>query len=275
MGSNMAQFIDQLQFQIKLFLKIVLSDSRKPSRRGSRKSPSVRRQRQSRKPSLLTSVWFWGLLLAAIMLLWNWELLLATLTGMGVLILLFRFPIDRWGMYWRQWETRVNASHKRLLLALAGSSFAGIAVYWGLNLWTQIENHWLAGGAIGQGVLITLLLCLQVSKLVTDSGETPTGDRFSQRIEELTAEHPLKRLLAIQDLTQLAIKGRLQSEQLKQISEYFSLLFKVETEPMIRQGLLESMQTLQLHHCWQNWNIKQRQPLQKLQKVHVDQSVEL
>ena len=265
MGSSMAQFIDQLHFQIKLLLKIVLSDSRKPSRRGRRKS---------RKSSLFASSWLWGLLVAAVMLVWNWELLLATVTGMGVLLLLFRFPFDRWGMYWRQWETTVNASHKRLLLALGGSSLAGIGVYWGLNLWTEIENHWLAGGAIGQMLLITLLLCLQVSKLVTHSGETSQRDRFSQRVEELTAEHPLKRLKAIQDLTQLAIRGSLQPEQLKQISEYFSLLFKVETEPMLRQRLLESMQTLQLHRCWENWEVKQRKPLQQLQKVHVDHRVE-
>lgn len=200
------------------------------------------------------------------MLVWNWQLLLATAVGMGVLILLFQFPFDRWSIYWEKWQ-KANLSQKRILIALVGSSVAGLGVYWALQLWDHLDNHWLAGSAIAQGMILTTLLSIQLAKLFTSPRESPQRDRFSQRIEALSADHPLKRLIAVRELTQLAIAGKLRSEQLKQISEYFSLLFAVETEPMLRQALLESMQTLQLHHCWENWEKKASQPLKKLEKV--------
>jgi hypothetical protein len=263
----MAQFLHQLHFQSKLFLKIVLGWSKKQSRRGRNQSSSLRRQRLSRNTSSGSSFWLWGLGVAGVMLVWNWQLLLATLAGIGVLILLFQFPFDRWSVYWQKWQQNVNLPQRRLLMALVGSSLAGIGTYWALNLWDHLENHWLAGGAIAQGVIITFLLGLQVSSLVIPASGSTQRDRFSQLVGDLTAEHPLKRLMAIRELTQLAIRGNLQQQQLTHLSEYFSLLFAVETEPMLRQGLLESMQTLQLHHCWQNWETKCPQALQKLQKV--------
>ena len=198
------------------------------------------------------------------MLVWNWQLLLSTLSGMGVLILLFQFPLDRWWLYWRKAQETMNASQRRLLVALGGSALAGIGTYWGLHLWEQIDNQVLAASAIAQGIIITLLLGLQLSRFVLSPQGSKQRDRFSPLTENLTAENPLKRLMAIRELTQLAIQGRLHPEQLKQLSEYFSLLFSTETEPKVRQGLLE---TLQLHQCWQNWENHSRQPLQPLQKV--------
>jgi hypothetical protein len=87
-------------------------------------------------------------------------------------------------------------------------------------------------------------------------------------VGELTADHALQRLMAIRELTQLAINGHLSTEQLQQVSEYFSLLFAVESEAMIRQRLLDNMQTLQSHQCWYNWESKSRQPLQKLEQLN-------
>ncbi len=200
------------------------------------------------------------------MLVWNWQLLLATAVGMGVLIVLFQFPFDRWSLYWEKWQ-QANLSQQRLLIALVGSSVAGIGVYWALQLWDHLENHWLAASSIAQGVLLTTLLSIQLAKLFSSPAESSQRHQFSQHVEALSADHPLKRLIAVRELTQLAITGKLRSQQLKQISEYFSLLFTVETEPMLRQGLLESMQTLQLHHCWENWEKKTTQPLRKLEKV--------
>jgi len=202
------------------------------------------------------------------MLVWNWQLLLATLAGGGGLILLFQFPIDRWSVYWRQWQQRITISQRRLLMALTGSSFAGIGTYWALNLWQHLENPWLAGGAIAQGIILTLLLGLQLSKILASDTNSHNNDCFSRLVGNLTADHPLQRLMAIQELTQLAIRAQLQTEQLKQVSEYFSLLFSVESDPMIRQRLLDHMQTLQRHHCWYNWENKSGQPLQKLEQLN-------
>jgi len=143
----------------------------------------------------------------------------------------------------------------------------GVGTYWALQLWDHVDNPWLAGGAIAQGVVIALLLGWQVAKLFQPASQGSPKDQFSQLLAGLTADHPLRRLMAIRQLTALAIEGKLHASQLQQMSEYFSLLFSVETEPILRQGLLESMQTLQLHHCWHKWETKTAPPLQKLQKV--------
>ncbi|WP_216086686.1 ABC transporter ATP-binding protein [Halothece sp. PCC 7418] len=243
-----------------------------------RSSRAVRgREFLSQLQSLLSSFWLWGVVIFAIMLVWNWQLLLATVIAMGMLIVLFRFPVNRWSGYWRKWQQTLDESQQRLLMALGGSSLIGVGSYWALQLWDHLDNHWLAGSAIAQGILLTGLFGLQVSKLITASDDNHPQHHFSQLIDELSAEHPLKRLRAIRQLTQLAIKDNLHASQLQEISESFSLLFAVETEPILRQGLLESMQTLQRHQCWQKWEIKSGKPLQKLQKVkkvpeHIQQS---
>ena len=241
---------------------------KKPSRRRLPKSASRYRQRQSRKKSAVSSLWLWGLGIAGIMLVWNWQLLLATLAGGGVLILLFQFPLERWPLYWRQWQQRINVSQRRLLIALTGSGLAGIGTYWAVKLWNDLDNPWLAGGAIAQGMILTLLLGLQLSNRLASNAAAPQPDRFSKLVRELTADHSLQRLMAIRELTQLAINGHLSTEQLQQVSEYFSLLFAVESEAMIRQRLLDNMQTLQCHQCWYNWESKSRQPLQKLEQLN-------
>jgi len=225
------------------------------------------RQSLLKAKSAFSSVWLWGVIVVAMMLVWNWQLLLATVLGMGVLILLFRFPLDRWSGYWQKWQQSLDLSQKRLFTALAGSTLVGVGTYWALQLWDHMDNHWLAGGAIAQGVGIALLLGWQVAKLIHPPSLGNPKDQFSQLLEALGAEHPLRRLMAVRQLTTLAIQGKLHASQLQQMSEYFSLLFSVETEPMLRQGLLESMQTLQLHHCWCKWETKTVPPLQKLQKV--------
>ena len=233
-----------------------------------RSSTAVRvHQFLSQLQALFSSLWIWGMVLFAIMLVWNWQLLLATGMAMGMLILLFRFPVPRWSGYWQKWQQILDESQQRLLMALGGSSVIGVGSYWALQLWDQVDNHWLAGSAIAQGILLTGLFGLQVSQLITASDENNPQHQFSQLIDQLSAEHPLKRLRAIRELTQLAIKGNLHPSQLQEISESFSLLFVVETESILRQGLLESMQTLQRHQCWQKWEIKSGKPLQKLQKV--------
>lgn len=237
--------------------------SSKPSRRDKRKSNSLRRQRHSRNTSVLSSWWLWGGVTVGVMLIWNWQLLLATLAGSGALLFLSQFPLDRWSVYWQKWQQQINLSQRRLLIAVIGSGLACLGTYWGINIWEELENPWLASGAIAQGIILTLLLASQVSKLVFAS---PSQTSFSQFLEDLTAENPLKRLMAIRELTQLAIRGKLKPDQLKQVNEYFSLLFSVETKAIVRQGLLESMQTLQLNQCWQNWENQSRQPLQNLKK---------
>lgn len=247
---------------------MVLGRSKKSSRRHSYKSSSLYRQRQSRKKSAVSSLWLWGVGIAGIMLVWNWQLLLATLAGGSVLILLFQFPLDRWSVYWRKWQQQMNVSQRRLLIALTGSGLAGMGTYWAVKLWDYLDNPWLAGGAIAQGIILTLLLGLQLSKLFASNAASPQPDRFSKLVGELTADHALQRLMAIRELTQLAINGHLSTEQLQQVSEYFSLLFAVESEAMIRQRLLDNMQTLQSHQCWYNWESKSRQPLQKLEQLN-------
>ncbi|MFP3345052.1 hypothetical protein R0J87_21470, partial [Halomonas sp. SIMBA_159] len=65
----------------------------------------------------------------AIMLVWNWQLLLATVIAMGMLIVLFRFPVNHWSGYWQKWQHTLDESQQRLLMALGGSSLIGVGSY--------------------------------------------------------------------------------------------------------------------------------------------------
>ncbi len=185
------------------------------------------------------------LLLLGIILLWwwNWKLLLATSVGIMLMLIVYTFKKQHWQRFYRRCQGWFTGYNRKLALAVGSGSMGAFVTYMTASIWADSENRWLATGSIlqGLGTLITLLLL----------GWHINRDRFSETkfdklLLELTAVDPLKRLIAIRQLTRLAQKNRLSREQRLQLVEYFHLMLSQPQEAIISEALLDSLESLGL-----------------------------
>ena len=183
-----------------------------------------------------------GLLLLGIILLWwwNWKLLLATSVGILLMLVVYTFKKQHWQRFYRRWQGLFTGYNRKLALAVGSGSMGAFVTYMTASIWADSENRWLATGSIlqGLGTLVTLFLL----------GWHLNRDRYSETkfeklLLELTAVDPLKRLIAIRQLTRLAQKNRLSREQNLHLVEYFHLMLSQPQEAPIREALLDSLES--------------------------------
>ena len=182
------------------------------------------------------------LLLLGIILLWwwNWKLLLATSVGIMLMLIVYTFKKQHWQRFYRICQGLFTGYNRKLALAVGSGSMGAFLTYMIASIWADSENRWLATGSIlqGLGTLITLFLL----------GWHINRDRFSETkfeklLLELTAIDPLKRLIAIRQLTRLDKKNRLSREQRLQLVEYFHLMLSQTQEAIISEALLDSLES--------------------------------
>lgn len=175
------------------------------------------------------------------MLLWNWKLVLATVSGVGLMLLVYFIQGWNWQAYLSHWRKFFTGSGGKLTVAVGSGGFAALSTYIAASIWADSENRWLATGTILQGFGTLLTLLLLGWHIIGDrSGQDET--KFEQLLLDLTATDPLKRLIAVRQLSNLMSKPRLRQVYEQQLVEYFCLLLSKEQEPIIREAVLKSLQ---------------------------------
>lgn len=173
------------------------------------------------------------------MLLWNWKLLLATSAGVGIMLLIYLIPGSNWRVYWAQAQRFLSGSNGRLIMSVGGGALVAFGTYAAACIWSESENSWLATGWIIQGLLSSFTFVLLVWQILTSRGTAHKQGLFEQFLLDLTSKDPLKRLLAVRQLTHLVNYVKL--PQKHQLEQYFRLMLTREDEPIIREALLESL----------------------------------
>lgn len=185
--------------------------------------------------------------MAVAILLWNWQLLLAT--GAGIVAMLAMYLMQQWD--WRrilhQWrrfyKLELRGTNQAMAIAVASGGMTSLLTYLAVSMWLSTENHWMATGMILQTMGIFATLCLLVWQFLTHkSSEAELS--LNQLIVNLTDADPLKRLISVRQLTSLIRKNHGQREQQDAIADYFNLMWGRETEPLVREALLEGLETL-------------------------------
>ncbi|MGB5966993.1 MAG: hypothetical protein WBG70_01590 [Spirulinaceae cyanobacterium] len=201
----------------------------------------------------------WLLLLFAIvaMLFWNWKLLLATSTGVGAMVGIYLFQGRDWQTYWLKLRQFFSGTNRQLTLAVTSGGMTALCTYMAASIWVDAQNHWLATGAIIQGLGILLTLVLLVWQIITRY-EDKEESRYDRILANLTQPDSLQRLIAVRKLTRLAKNPRFQQVYGLQVAEYFRLMLTKESEEVIREAILDALQV------WDNKQIpeKSRPPLQ-------------
>lgn len=235
------------------------------SSRGVQPWKPFRRRRSERLKTwlfLLIGFGIWGW--------WNSKLLVSTALAVGVMTWVYRlgeFPVHLKGWNWyRQLET----SQRQWLLTIASGVSSGVFFYLSLSLWASAESSEMALSVIGQNLGILGILSFILWQWYQQNSNNEKS-QLNQWLGDLTQENPLKRLIAVRQLTdafkfspqrsgnpQLLLEAQrwqplppLQSFQeldKTHLIEYFQLMLYQENEPLVREALLEGLQILEPDH---------------------------
>jgi hypothetical protein len=177
--------------------------------------------------------------------LWNWKLMMATVTGILSMWLVYRLQGWNWQKYYVRCQRFWDSCDRRLTLAIASGGLGTLTTYTATAILSDTENHWLAFGAIVQG-LATLTILLLIFWQLWGRQERQTSGQFDILIEDLTSERQLKRLIAIRKLTRLVEGEKLSSSQHGELVDYFRLLLTSEESPIVKTALLDGLAVLDI-----------------------------
>jgi hypothetical protein len=177
------------------------------------------------------------------MLFWNWKLLLALVIGVGLMLLAYSMPEWKGQLRWSKIQHFLNGPNRRLVLAVISGGIATVSTYMAAAIWVDTPSHWIAASAIvqGLGTLLTLILLLwQIVSRYANQKE----DTFDQWLLNLTEQDPLKRLIAIRQLTKLSTRQQIDATLQQDVVKCLQLLLTKEEEAVIREAAFESLQAL-------------------------------
>ncbi|RCJ18491.1 armadillo-type fold-containing protein [Nostoc sp. ATCC 43529] len=175
------------------------------------------------------------------MLFWNWKLLLALLIGIGVMVLIYSMQEWDWQLRWSKIREFLNSPNRRLVLAVLSGGIATVSTYMAAAIWVDSHSKWIAAGAIAQGVGTLLTLILLVWQLVNFYGNQQE-DHLEQLLVNLTEKDPLKRLIALRQLTKLIARKRVDCSAQQDVVECLHLLLSREEEVVVREAAFKILQ---------------------------------
>lgn len=187
----------------------------------------------------LAAVWGW----------WNSQLLFSTGLGIAAMMLVYRRQSWDWQLLRSKSEQFWEGPNRRFVLAVGTGGIATLVAYMSLAIWADSESHWMALSLILQNIgtiAIAGLLLRQALSLGASKDEVAL-DRI---LADLTDADPVKRLIAVRQMTDLVNKGGFgpvssvkSSIARSRAAECFRLMLSREPEAVVRNALLEGLQT--------------------------------
>lgn len=197
--------------------------------------PPLNRFRRSR-------IWLW-VLAGAIALLMGWQLLLAI--GVGVVSMrLYRMQEQPVLLLWFSLHQFLRGPYRQAVLTAAIGGIATVSTYLATSVWIEAKNPWMAVGTILQGLGIFLVLVLLVWQTLNRRADL-ADTKFDQLVINLTQSDPLKRLIAVRQLSQWGQGPQVDSTRKAVVAEYFQLMLRQESETVIQNAILEGLQVVE------------------------------
>ncbi len=186
---------------------------------------------------------FW-FLTGLMFVLGDTKLVLATGVAVGVMLTFYQSDKIDWQIYLFKLSQFLSGINRKLVLAVGGGGLVAIACYLILTIWSELENHWLATALILQGLMTTTgfsLVAWFLWKKQDYFSSTSSINRFDNLVINLTATSSFKRLFSINQLIELWEKDELTLKQIKQMEDYFHLMAKAETDPIILNKIEDTL----------------------------------
>ncbi len=183
----------------------------------------------------------------ALMWWWHWKLLLATVVGIGLMSLSYFWQSRSWQKYCVRWKRFLTGLNRRLVMAVASGGVGGFSTYLAASVWADAENRWLTTGLILQGFASVITLGLLIAYLWQGKHHQQEF-QVDKLLDNLTHQDPLKRLIAIRQLTRLLKNNYLSEEYYWQAIEYYQLMLTIPQVPTVQKALLDSLDELNIGH---------------------------
>lgn len=187
--------------------------------------------------------WLVGLTGIVAMLFWNWKLLLATGSGVFVMLLVYLMQEWDWQLYWSSLGRFFSGSTRQLTIAVGSGGIATFSTYLAVSIWVDSDSSWIAAGAILQGFATLATLILLVWQIINSQASRDEMNR-DQMLSDLTDADPVKRLLAVRQLTNWGLDHRLPPSLRRVVADCFRLMLSREQEAVIRDAVLDGLQVL-------------------------------
>ncbi len=171
-----------------------------------------------------------------ILILGNSQLFIATIFSIAIMFLVYQWPELNWTKYWLQYVNLLQNSQKRLIISVSSGGVIAVTTYLTAVIWVTSENRWLATGAILQGLISVITLGL-LGWQFFGSKILSNHSKLDQYLDNLASNSTLKRLIAVRYLGNLINNNSLNSNDLKYVQDYFQIMLKIESEPIIREHL--------------------------------------
>ena len=186
-----------------------------------------------------------GLLFLGIIVFWcwNWKLLLATVVGIGLMLVVYLTHSRHWQQYWRICKGLFTGYNRKLALAVTSGGIGAFITYMIASIWADTENRWLATGSILQGLGTLVTLFLLGWHFWDEKNQKPEA-RFNELSQDLTDPDPLKRLMAIRQLTLLVSDMKLSQKYYGWLIEYYRMMLSQPQENLVREALLDGLEAL-------------------------------
>lgn len=177
------------------------------------------------------------------MLFWNWQLLLATGAGVLVMALVYLMQEWDWQLHLANLRRLVAGSNRQLALAVTSGGMATLTSYMAVSVFLDSDSAWISAGAIlqGFGTLATLIILVWQLLYSHTRSEQTKGE---QMLNQLTDADPVKRLLAVRQLTHWGTKQNLPPSKRRIVVDCFRLMLSQEQESIIREAVLNGLNVL-------------------------------
>lgn len=236
--------------------------------RGTTVPESARRHRldprnSSRSPQISTTLLKWllerltrspgPLAILTLLAVWGWwnsQLLASTGLGIGAMILVYRAESWDWPQLRSNLKQFWHSPSRRLVLAVGSGGIATLGTYMSFAIWAESDSHWIALSAILQNFGTIAIIALLVRQILSYSASKDEAvlDRI---LADLTDIDPVKRLIAVRQMTDLVKNPGFRKQSslkssiaLSHTTECFRLMLTQEPEALVRNALLEGLQTL-------------------------------
>ncbi|MBD2125837.1 hypothetical protein NDI39_13785 [Microcoleus sp. ZQ-A2] len=187
--------------------------------------------------------WVVGLTLVVAMLFWHWKLLLATSIGALVMLLVYRMQEWDWQRYWSSLSQFLRGYNQPLTRAVGSGAMATLSTYMIISIWVDSDSPWIAASTIVQ-ILGNLTILTLVVWQTLNRPASQNVVNLDQMLSGLTDANPVKRLVAVQQLTQWGTDPFLHPSERCVVADCFRLMLTHEQEAVIRGAVLDGLQVL-------------------------------
>ncbi|WP_299413939.1 hypothetical protein [Acaryochloris sp. IP29b_bin.148] len=188
-------------------------------------------------------VGLFALLGTSLLMVWNGALLIALLIGLGVALLVQQLHPHP-TLSWQTVSKWLSGPYPTTLLSGGCGLLSLVASYMTLLIWQETDSFWLAFAILLQGLGLLSVLGLFFWQMQRQDQQHGTAPQLDYWINNLTALDPLKRLIAVRQISHWVASTPYNLDQTQELREYLQLLSQRESDPSVQSAIAQGLKRM-------------------------------